>query len=103
MAIDFTDEQIAHLATLARLRLTEPEVRAIRADLSAILAYAQALDEVDVTDVPPTTHAPALPALQKMPLREDVIAPRLTHEQVLSNAPAAQDGQLRVPKVVDHG
>jgi aspartyl-tRNA(Asn)/glutamyl-tRNA(Gln) amidotransferase subunit C len=103
MAFDFTDEQIAHLATLARLRLTHDEVGAIRAELSAVVTYAQALDAVDVTDVPPTTHAPALPGLQKMPLREDVIRPRLTHAQVLSNAPATQDGQLRVPKVIDHG
>jgi aspartyl-tRNA(Asn)/glutamyl-tRNA(Gln) amidotransferase subunit C len=101
--MEFTREQLLRLATLARLRLTDAEADAMTHDLSAILAHAHALDAVDTSGVAPTTHAPALPQLARMPLRDDAPAPRLTREQVLSNAPASHDDMFRLPRVVDHG
>jgi aspartyl-tRNA(Asn)/glutamyl-tRNA(Gln) amidotransferase subunit C len=96
-------EQVAHLATLARLHLSDDELAAAQAALNTFIQHTELLAHTDLTNVPPTTHAPALPQLAHMPLRDDTPAPRLTLAAVLANAPEAQDDAFRVPKVVDHG
>ncbi len=95
MAID--REQVLHIARLARLHISEDDVEAYRGQLAQILDYVEALHEVDTTDVEPTTHAVDL----VMHLREDTAESRLTREEVLQNAPAVEDAQFRVPKVVE--
>lgn len=95
MAVD--RDQVQHIARLARIRLEDDEVATYVEQLSAILDYVEKLGELDTTGVEPTTHAIPL----QMELREDDVEPRLTREDVLANAPDRDDGQFRVPKVVE--
>ena len=90
-------DQVLHIARLARVDLDEEEVERYREDLSSILGYVDKLDELDVSDVEATTHAVELDAR----LRDDEVEQRLTPEQVMQNAPDAETGHFRVPKVVE--
>lgn len=89
---------VAHVAKLARLALTDGETARLADELSRILAYIEKLNEVNTDDVPPTSHA--LPG-QCAPLRDDVPRPGLTQEQALANAPERADGSFRVPRVIE--
>ncbi|MEC9442733.1 MAG: Asp-tRNA(Asn)/Glu-tRNA(Gln) amidotransferase subunit GatC [Myxococcota bacterium] len=92
----FSSGEVAHLAKLSRLELSELEQENIGQDLEKILGYVAKLDELDVSQVEPTTHAVEL----AMQLREDHAQQVFDREQVLANAPAVSDGMFRVPKVV---
>lgn len=94
-----TPEQVRHVAKLAQLELPDDELEAIRHDLDAVLGYVEQLSELDVDDVEPTTHAVPL----HLVLREDVVVETLDRQEVLQNAPSAQDGMFRVPRVVEGG
>lgn len=86
-------EQVLHVAKLARLRLSEPEVEKMAGELSGILAHVDRIAELDLEDVPPTSHVIELENV----LRPDV--PRLSwpREAVLGQAPDPADGAFRVP------
>ncbi len=90
-------EQVIDIADLAKLDLTEQEIDQYAEQLSAVLDYADRLNELRTDDIPPT--ASVLP-LQNV-LREDEARPSLPREQVLANAPAAVDGQFRVDAVLE--
>ena len=90
-------EQVEHIAKLARIDLDEEEVEAFGEQLSRILDYAEKLEELDTEGVDPTTHA----VLSEMAGRSDEVEESLSREEVLQNAPDDEEGQFRVPKVVD--
>ena len=92
-----TREEVAHLAVLARLALTEQELDHYAEQLDVILTSIARVSEVAGQDIPPTSHA--IP-LQNV-FREDVVAPSLTSVQALSGAPAAEDERFRVPRILD--
>lgn len=92
-----TQEEVEHIAELARLRLTEEEKERYREQLSAILDYAARLQAVDTAGIPPTSSV--LPPRQA--LRPDQARPGLSRDALLANAPDAQDGQFRVPPVLE--
>jgi aspartyl-tRNA(Asn)/glutamyl-tRNA(Gln) amidotransferase subunit C len=92
-----TIEEVKHIAQLARLKLTSQEIERYRQQLSAILDYADRLQAVDTTDIPPTSSV--LPA--RSVLREDKARPGLSLEELLKNAPDIENGQFRVPPVLD--
>jgi aspartyl-tRNA(Asn)/glutamyl-tRNA(Gln) amidotransferase subunit C len=92
-----TREEVAHLAVLARLALTEQELDHYAEQLDVILTSIARVSEVAGQDIPPTSHA--IP-LQNV-FREDVVAPSLTAEEALSGAPAAEDERFRVPRILD--
>ncbi len=92
-----TPEHVRHIAKLARLALTDEEVARYAADLSAILAYAEQLQEVETDHIPPT--ASVLPL--RNVLREDIPRPGLDQEDALANAPLRQDGYFQVPAVLE--
>ena len=92
-----TREEVAHLAVLARLALTEQELDHYAEQLDVILTSVARVSEVAGQDVPPTSHA--IP-LQNV-FREDVVAPSLTSEQALSGAPSSEDERFRVPRILD--
>ena len=83
--------------SLAKLTLTEAEKAMFQEQLSAILDYAEMLQQVDTTGIPPTTSA--LPLNNVM--RADVVALSLDNEIVLFNAPAAEDGSFKVRAVLE--
>jgi aspartyl-tRNA(Asn)/glutamyl-tRNA(Gln) amidotransferase subunit C len=86
-------DQVLHVARLARLALTEDEVRRMSAELSAVADYIEKIGELDLDGVPPTTHVVEV----SNALRADVVTPSLPHEVALANAPSTADGGFRVP------
>ncbi len=92
-----TLEEVEHIAGLARLDLTDQEKALYREQLSDILDYAARLGALDTSGIPPTSSV--LPA--RSALREDASRPGLPTEDLLRNAPEAQDDQFRVPPVLD--
>lgn len=89
--------EVLHIARLARLGLGEEDVAKFQEQLSSIVDYFQILRQVDTEGVPPTTHT--LP-LQNV-MRPDEPKPSFPQEEVLANAPLAQDGFLRVRAVLE--
>jgi aspartyl-tRNA(Asn)/glutamyl-tRNA(Gln) amidotransferase subunit C len=92
-----TLEEVEHIAQLARLELTAEEKERYRQQLSAILEYAVRLQQLDTAGIPPT--ASVLPAHSV--LRADEPGPVLPTALLLSNAPAAEQNQFRVPPVME--
>src|SRR5215218_3888987 len=92
-----TVDEVRHVAELAKLRLTEAEIKQYAGQLSAILEYAERLQDVDTSSVPPTPYI--LPLVNVM--REDLSAPSLSNEEALANAPDSEDGFFRVRAVFE--
>jgi aspartyl-tRNA(Asn)/glutamyl-tRNA(Gln) amidotransferase subunit C len=92
-----TREQVERIAALARLSLPESELQRVSKELDSILAYAEALAQVDTEGVPPTAHVIPLAT----PLREDVAAPALDPALAVANAPVSEGTAFVVPKVID--
>ena len=86
-------EQVLHVARLARLELSDDEVTKISGELSHILEHIEKIGELDLDDVPPTSHAVEL----SNALRPDVARPCLPRDVVLSQAPDVADDGFRVP------
>jgi len=92
-----SEAEVRHVARLARLALSDEEIAVMPAQLSAILDYIAMLQEVDVSNVPPTAQVTGLTTVW----RPDVVGEMLTQEQALANAPDQQDGMFRVRAVFD--
>jgi aspartyl-tRNA(Asn)/glutamyl-tRNA(Gln) amidotransferase subunit C len=92
-----TRDEVLHVARLARIGLTDEEVARFQQQLSQILEHFDVLNSLDTSDVPPTTHTLPLENV----LRPDEPAESLGQDQVLANAPSAQDGYLRVRAVLE--
>ena len=90
-------QEVEHIATLARLELSQEEIDLYRAQLSEILDYAGRLQRLDTSGIPPTSSV--LPP--RSALRDDEARPGLPLETLLRNAPDADDDQFRVPAVFD--
>ena len=88
-----TREEVLHVAQLARLELSEEEVERFRDQLSAILDAVSKVSELDLSDVPPTSH----PLEIANTWAEDVPRPCLTHEEAFANAPDVEDDHFRTP------
>ena len=89
--------EVETIAELAKLTLTEEEKAMFQEQLSAILAYAEMLQQIDTTHVPPT--ASALPLANVM--RPDEVTLSLSNEEALFNAPEAEDGYFKVRAVLE--
>jgi aspartyl-tRNA(Asn)/glutamyl-tRNA(Gln) amidotransferase subunit C len=97
ISMALTRSQVEYVARLARLGLTENETEAFTEQLSRILEHVDSLNRVDTTGVPPTYHAVAL----KNVLREDKSHQSLDRDKVLSQAPSAESGCFKVPKITE--
>jgi aspartyl-tRNA(Asn)/glutamyl-tRNA(Gln) amidotransferase subunit C len=95
--MSLTLSEVEHIAELARLELSEKEKERYREQLSAILDYAARLRELDTSGIPPTSSLLSTGNV----LRPDQPRPGLPSEVLLRNAPQTQDGQFRVPKILD--
>jgi aspartyl-tRNA(Asn)/glutamyl-tRNA(Gln) amidotransferase subunit C len=93
------DDDVLHVARLARIALGPDEVARAAVDLTAILDAAAALTRLDTTGVAPTAHPLPLANV----LRDDDVAPPLARDAFLSQAPASEDGYVRVPRILDSG
>jgi aspartyl-tRNA(Asn)/glutamyl-tRNA(Gln) amidotransferase subunit C len=91
-----TREDVAHVARLARLRLSEAELDMFTDQLAKVLDHARDVEALDVADVPPTFHPYPLQNV----LRADEVRASLDRDAVLAGAPATEAGQFRVPPVL---
>ena len=92
-----SNDQVKHVANLARLAITEEEAEMFTKQLDAIITFAEQLNELDTENVAPTTHVLDM----KNVMREDEAKKGLPIEEVLKNAPDHQDGQVRVPSIIE--
>ncbi len=90
-------DEVLHIGRLARLGLSEAEVDRLASQLSDILGHFEALGAVETSGVEPTAHP--LP-LQNV-MRSDTVAPSLTRDVALANAPEVEDGLIRVRAVLE--
>lgn len=90
-------DEVAHLARLARLAVTEQELDLFAGQLEVILTSVARVSEVAAADIPPTSHAVGLTNV----FRADVPCSGLTQQQALSGADATEDGRFRVPRILD--
>lgn len=92
-----TDEEIKHIALLARLGISETEVEKFRGQLSDILENFEILQEVDTSDVQPTSQVTGL----RNVVKEDEVIPSLTQREILANAPQEEDGFFKIRAVLE--
>ena len=88
---------VAHIATLARIRVPQSELEAVAADLDGIIKWVEQLKEVDTANVEPMTGAVRM----ALPRRKDEITDGNCRDKMLANAPEVAHGFFVVPKVVE--
>ena len=91
-----TREEVAHVAALARLDLTEHELDLFTGQLAQVLDHAADVSSLDLAGVAPTAHALAVVNV----LRPDEEQPCLDREEVLAQAPSVEDHRFRVPRIL---
>ena len=89
-------DEVAHLARLARLALTDDELDSYAGQLDAILGHVSQIQAVDVTGVEATDN----PLKDVNVFRSDVVEPCLTQEQALAEAPKSAEGRFAVPRIL---
>lgn len=89
-------DDVARLAGLARIELTDAELDRLAPQLDQILEHVAKVGEVAGDDVPPTSHAIAMTNV----FRDDVVRESQSVEAALANAPAAEDARFRVPRIL---
>ncbi|OAX50955.1 MULTISPECIES: Asp-tRNA(Asn)/Glu-tRNA(Gln) amidotransferase subunit GatC [unclassified Paenibacillus] len=95
--MSISNNDVQHVAKLARLNLTAEEEQTLTGQLNAILKYAEKLNELDTENIEPTTHVLHVSNV----MREDETKESLSIEQVMRNAPEEEDGQFKVPAVME--
>ncbi|PYI66725.1 Asp-tRNA(Asn)/Glu-tRNA(Gln) amidotransferase GatCAB subunit C [Arthrobacter livingstonensis] len=90
-------EQVAHLATLAHIEMSDDELDRMATELAVIVDSVKSVSEAAGDDVPATSHP--IPLTNVM--RDDVVGHVLTAEEALSGAPDAQDGRFKVPAILE--
>ncbi|OBG83640.1 asparaginyl/glutamyl-tRNA amidotransferase subunit C [Mycobacterium sp. E802] len=92
-------DEVAHLARLARLALTDDELDSYAGQLDAILGHVSQIQSVDVTGVEATDN----PLKDVNVTRPDTVVPCLTQDEALAAAPRAEDGRFAVPRILGEG
>ena len=95
MSVD--NKTVRHVATLARIALSEEQVAPMAKELSGILSWVEQLKDIDVNGVPPMTSV----IEQSLRMRDDIVTEKNVAEALMKNAPAAEDHFFVVPKVVE--
>jgi len=98
MSEKLTEEQVRHVAKLARLKCTDDEIKEFTGQLGAILDYVTQLEEVDTENIEPLAHC--LPVHNVF--RKDEVKPSLSNDAALANAPQRDGEFFAVPKVLDN-
>ena len=89
-------DELAHLADLARIDLSDAELDHLAPQLSVILESVASISSVSGDDIPPTSHALPLTNV----FREDVVRPGLTADEALSGAPEVEQQRFKVPRIL---
>jgi len=93
-----SQQEVEHIATLARLRLTDTEKEKYAGQLSSILDYMDKLGTVDTTNVEPTSQVTGLTNIT----RPDVVEDSGIAQELIANAPQHHDGFIVIPKIFDN-
>jgi|SRR5690242_6583192 aspartyl-tRNA(Asn)/glutamyl-tRNA(Gln) amidotransferase subunit C len=104
-----TEKDVAYVADLANLELTDQERQRMLKDLNSILDYIDRLNELDTSDVPPMAQISARFGQSDMKpndgsttaWREDILVPCLPHAEAMKNAPESDGEFFKVPKVIE--
>ena len=91
-----TRADVAHLARLARIAMTDDELDHLAGQLDVILGAVARVQEVAAGDIPPTSHAVPVTNV----FRDDVVVPPLGADKVLDQAPAVEQQRFRVPRIL---
>ena len=91
-----TTEDVAHVAQLARLELTDEELEQFTGQLAKVLDHARDVEALDTQGVPPTAHPLPLSNV----LRDDIVEPSLDRAEVMAAAPSVEANQFRVPRIL---
>jgi aspartyl-tRNA(Asn)/glutamyl-tRNA(Gln) amidotransferase subunit C len=97
--MSLSEEEVRHVALLARLALSDEEVASLQTDLNSILGYIDQLQKLDLADVDPMDHP--IPTVNVT--RPDEPRPGLSQELALMNAPQAEDGAFVIPQIIGGG
>jgi aspartyl-tRNA(Asn)/glutamyl-tRNA(Gln) amidotransferase subunit C len=92
-----TNEQVRHIARLARIAMSEEEIEKLVPELNNILGWVEQLGEVNTDGIEPLTAVIDL----KQRLRDDIVNDGNIRDEILANAPEAQHGFFAVPKVIE--
>ncbi len=92
-----TRDEVAHLARLSRIAMTDGELDALAGELDVILAAVAQVGEVAAADIPPTSHVLPLTNV----FRADVVRASLPREEVLAMAPEVDQDRFSVPRILD--
>ena len=92
-----TDKDVKYIASLARIHVSDDEAQSFTKNLEGILSYVKKLENLDISNVEPTSHVLPL----KNVYREDVVQPSLTQQEALQIAVEQHKGAFKVPKVIE--
>ncbi len=92
-----TRDEVAHLAALARIDLTDTELDRLAGQLGVVLDAVARVGEVAADDIPPTSHPLPLTNVE----RPDELRPCLTAQEALAGAPATEQGRFQVPRILE--
>jgi len=98
--VKITEQEVRYVADLANLRLSDEEVRRLRADLDEILGHMDKLNELDTSDVEPMAQV-LYEAEETATLREDRERATLSNQAAVANAPLSGSGHFKVPLVIE--
>ena len=94
------EDEVAKIAQLAHLEITEEELKAFTPQIAEIVTYVEQLNELDTTDVTPATGGFTLEGTLTDSSRDDVVRPSLGQRVALEEAPDPASGYFRVPKIL---
>ena len=94
-----SEQEVRHVATLARIALTDEQVATLQYELSSILDHIDEIQKLDLAGVEPTAH----PLHVVNVTRADEPKPGLTQEQAIANAPESSGGAFLIPRIVGVG
>lgn len=97
MSKPLSRQEVLKIAKLAKLRLTDEEIELLKSDLNNILEYVSKLQQLDTSDISPTSHVLDIVNV----FREDIVKKGLTEEDVFKNAPDYEHGHFKVPRVIE--
>ena len=89
-------DEVRHIAKLANLEFTEDELGRFTQQFNSIVDYVARLNALDTADIQPTSHV----GVGSHALRDDTLVPSMSREDALANAPEAERGHFKVPKVI---
>ena len=92
-----SEEQVKYVAHLARLSFNDEEIKTFTTQLDDIIGFAEQLNELDTEGIEPTTHVLDMYNV----MRKDEVQPSLPREEALKNAPLQEDGQIKVPMIME--